>query len=114
MQTQGKYNSGSEGNPRSSTIEDESHYWGNFISSFLALLIVAVVVLVYLKKKYGLGDAKQKPQNLKVIERLPIGHKSQLIIVNYDEQRFLISQSGETVTFLTELKNNKQVDTANG
>jgi flagellar biogenesis protein FliO len=95
-------------------MEDDAHYWGNFFSSFLALLIVAVVVLVYLKKKYGFGDTKLKPQNLKVIERLQIGHKSQLIVINYDEQRLLISQSGEIVTFLTELKSNKQVDTTKG
>lgn len=107
METQGKYIAGSEGHPRSAMTVEDSHYWVNFFSSFLALIIAAIVVLVYLKKKYGLGESKDKLQNLKVEERLQIGQKSQLIVVNYDEQRFLISQSGEAVTLLTELKNKK-------
>lgn len=107
MQAQGKYKSGTEGAPRSATMGDDGHYWESFFSSFLALLIVAIGILIFLKKKYGFGESKEKLQNLKVVERLPIGHKSQLLVVNYDEQKFLISQSGETITLLTELKNNK-------
>jgi len=107
LETQGKYTVGSEAKPRSAMNADDGHYWINFFSSFLALLIVAIVVLVYLKKKYGFGEGKDKLQNLKVEERLQVGQKSQLMVVSYDEQRFLISQSGENVTLLTELKNKK-------
>ena len=107
MQTQGKYTTGSEGHPRAAATADENHYWMNFFSSFLALAIVAVGVLVFLKKRYGLGEVKSKPQQLKVEERVQLGPKSQLIVASYQQQRFLLSQAGDNVTLLTELKNNE-------
>jgi flagellar biogenesis protein FliO len=107
LQTQGKYTTGSEGHPQAAMTADESHYWMNFFSSFLALAIVAVGVLAFLKKRYGLGEVKNKPQQLKVEERIQLGPKSQLIVASYREQRFMLSQAGDNVTLLTELKNNE-------
>lgn len=104
MQTQGKYNSSSEARPHNAA-GDDSHYWMNFFSSFLALVIVAAGVLIYLKKRYGLGEVKSKPQLLNVEERVQLGPKSQLIVASYEEQRFLLSQAGDNVTLLTQLKN---------
>jgi len=104
LQTQGKYNTGSEAQPHDGALADDGHYWMNFFSSFLALLIVAVGVLVFLKKRYGLGEGNSKQQQLKVEERVQLGPKSQLVVASYQGQRFLLSQAGDTVTLLTELK----------
>jgi flagellar biogenesis protein FliO len=104
LQTQGKYHTGSETRPQETTPRDNAHYWGNFFSSFIALVIVAVGVIVFLKKRYGLGEVKNRSQQLKVEERVQLGPKSQLVVASYRGQRFLLSQAGDTVTLLTELK----------
>lgn len=104
LQTQGKYHAGSEARSQDVVSGGDAHYWGNFFSSFIALAIVAVGVLVFLRKRYGLGEVKSQPQQLKVEERVQLGPKSQLVVASYQGQRFLLSHAGDTVTLLTELK----------
>ncbi len=78
----------------------------NLFHVFLALILILplIVMVVYLLKRFG--NLPGKPaKSMKIIDRLAIGHKEYILIVQIEQDRLVLGVSPHAFNTLHVLKN---------
>lgn len=79
-------------------------YGFNEAMVLIFFLILAAIVYLYLKKK-NIGQFNLvKDRKVKVIERTRISARSSILLVQYNDRSFLMSQSTDTISLITEVE----------
>lgn len=75
---------------------------------YLFVVIIGTYVFVKFKQNSFCGHRKNTNNQLKILEAKPLGNRQHLVVVAYENQKFLLSVQTNGIQFLTELRNNNR------
>ena len=70
----------------------------NFAASALALLLVLVLAYYVIKAGAKFNGMKQRGNGIQVLESTAIGSRERLVVVSYNNQRYLLGVTGQSVS----------------
>jgi len=83
----------------------------------LAILLPLILGLIYLVIKFGLGKMTYpfgQSYAMSIVDRLPIGPKSSLLVVRVAGKYYLLAQNDGSTNFLQELDSYPEMEMDNG
>ena len=73
----------------------------SLMGSFLAVIILLLGALLFLKKVYGFKPSKKlNDRHINIIEVLPLNQRQKIILCNVNDQEILLAVSGQSITSL--------------
>ncbi|MFV1922176.1 MAG: flagellar biosynthetic protein FliO [Methylotenera sp.] len=79
-------------------------YGSNEIVVVLLFFILALAVYFYLKKKGPSQFDFVKNKRIKIIERTRVTARASILLIQYNDQYFLLSQSADNITLITKVE----------
>ena len=73
----------------------------SLMGSFLAVILLLLGALFFLKKVYGFkSNKKLSDKHINIIEVLPLNQRQKIILCNVNDQEILLAVSGQSITSL--------------
>ncbi len=85
----------------------------NFAASALALLLVLVLAYYVIKAGAKFNGMKQRGNGIQVLESTAIGSRERLVLVSYNNQRYLLGVTGQSVSLVDKHDNAPENTLAN-